>query len=76
MGGFELAVDWEDVFDIDPGGRKLLKFTRGAEPPLLRQADLLVKVEIGTAPMDLGDDWSGTVASGTCKLVGLPRSDE
>jgi hypothetical protein len=54
-GGFELGDHWEDAFDIAPARTKILKFTRFAEPPLLRQADLLVKVEIGTVPMDLGD---------------------
>jgi len=75
-GGFELGDEWEDAFDIAPGRTKILKFTRFAEPPLLRQADLLVKVEIGTVSMDLGADWSETVASGPCRLSGLSARDE
>lgn len=74
-GGFELGDEWEDAFDIAPAKTKILKFTRLAEPPLLRRADLLVKVEIGTVSMDLGDDWSGSVSSGPCKLDGLTESE-
>lgn len=75
-GGFELDEDWEDTVDIAPGGMNDLKFTRFAEQPILRRAELLVKAEIGTAPLDLGDDWSGRVGTGPCLLAGLSASEE